>query len=70
MTFSEEKFNRLNEKRQKIVVTFHQLKALNPKAKRYNLVRQTAVATAHKLDPVNKNSSFVMKVIREWEKAL
>lgn len=67
MTFIEEKFNRLNDKRRRIVITFHQMKVQNPHAKKHNLIRETAKCLKYALDKQNNCNSYVMRVVRQWE---
>jgi hypothetical protein len=58
--------DRLNRKRRKIIVEFHRLRATQPKSKKFILIQQVAKRLDYVLDK-NRSSSYVMRVIREWE---
>ena len=60
-----ERLDALNRKRRKIVVEFHRLRAANPNGKKWLLMQQVAKNLEYQLD-VNRSSSYVMRVIREW----
>ncbi len=62
-------FDQLNKKRQRIIITYHTLRAIAPQSKKYCLIQKVAVIEGYKLDKKNKSSSYVMKVIREHEQS-
>lgn len=60
-----DKFDKLSEKRQKIIMEFHKLRATNPKAKPFGLMQQVTKNLRYKRDQ-HRVSSFVVRVIRDY----
>lgn len=66
MTF-DERIDGLNPQRRKIVFLFHEMKASQPNAKKFALLQRVSSRAGYSLDRQNRCSSYVVKVIREWE---
>ena len=62
----DERLSKLPEERRRIVFTFHTFKSKYPQVKDIAIMKNTAKILKYKLAPTTKNSSFVVKVIREW----
>ncbi len=68
MTTFDEKLSGLNRKRKKIIFAYYELRTHKPKSKKFVLVREVAEKLEYVVDR-NKSNSYVMKVIRDWEKS-